>query len=571
MKIDVVMPKMGESLQEGTILKWLKAEGDIVERDEMILEISTDKVDTEVPAPSAGVLSKILAQENEVVEVGKVIAEIETDATSSAPVKSAPVQAAEKEAPASPAPIATAPASPAPAHAAEVPAGDLVDVVMPKMGESLQEGTILKWLKAPGDNIERDEMILEISTDKVDTEVPSPVAGILAQQLAAEGDTVEVGTVIAKISTGSGKALPSQSASPKSETYEAKSPVHMPEADTQAAPVNIASGSSAIPRTDGSNFYSPLIRAIAEAEGISLGELQTLKGSGADGRLTKNDIIEYLKSRKSKTASAPNVAPPAPVKTAPASAPAPKASPSIPVATGPDTEIIPMDRVRRLIAEHMVYSKHTSAHVTSVAECDVTDLVRFREKNKTAFQSREGIKLTFTPLFAKALVDTVRDFPRINVSVDGNNIIQHKRTNLSFATALDDGNLIVPVIKSAEALSISGLARAINDLAFRARNKKLNPDDIQGGTITLTNVGTFGTMFGTPVINQPQCAIIGVGAIKKQPVVREFNGEDVIVIRHIMYVSITYDHRVIDGMLAGQALSGLVKHLESMNENNISL
>jgi 2-oxoglutarate dehydrogenase E2 component (dihydrolipoamide succinyltransferase) len=335
-----------------------------------------------------------------------------------------------------------------------------------------------------------------------------------------------------------------------------------------------------IPRNDGKRFYSPLVRAIAESEGISLEELQSINGSGNEGRLSKSDVMEYLAKRKSRpavsqsqhvpqvTAEKPKQAPASVPQTAPASS-----SPSYTAvpASGEAFEVIPMDRVRQLISEHMVYSKRTSAHVTSVAECDVTQLVKYRDKHKTTFEKREGIKLTYTPFFAKAVVEAVRAFPRINVSVDEKNIIQHKRTNLSFATALEDGNLIVPVIKNSDSLSISGLARAVYDLSFRARNKKLNPDDIQGGTITLTNVGTFGTLLGTPVINQPQCAIIGVGAIKKVPVVREINGEDAIVIRHMMFVSITYDHRVIDGMLAGQALSQIVKNLESMNEQTIVL
>jgi 2-oxoglutarate dehydrogenase E2 component (dihydrolipoamide succinyltransferase) len=327
-----------------------------------------------------------------------------------------------------------------------------------------------------------------------------------------------------------------------------------------------------IPRSDGKKFYSPLVRSIAKAEGISLEELQTIKGTGADGRLTKKDLMSYIKYKKSGKTTTETV------KQAKTAVTATKTSqeqgeisaPS-PVASGSDIEIIPMDRVRQLIAEHMVHSKQTSAHVTSVAECDVTNLVRFREKHKEEFLRNEGIKLTYTPFFAKALIDAVRQYPRINVSVDGTNIIMYKRVHLSIATALDDGNLIVPVVKNSDALSIRGLARSINDLATRARTKKLNPDEIQGGTIALTNVGTFGTLFGTPIINQPQTAIVGVGAIRKQPVVRQIDGDDAIVIRHIMYVSITYDHRVIDGMLAGQALWQIVKNLENMNEDTISL
>ncbi len=296
----------------------------------------------------------------------------------------------------------------------------------------------------------------------------------------------------------------------------------------------------------------------------------TIQGTGIDGRVTKNDLLKYIEEKKSK-----KVAPTPKVETKPEPQPTPTVTTPTPVPSvagyGPDVEIIPMDRVRQIIAQHMVYSKQTSAHVTSVHEADVTGIVRFREKYKSEFERREGFKLTYTPFFAKAAVEAIRAYPRVNVSVDGTNIIQHKRIHLGIATALEDGNLIVPVVKNADALSLSGLARAIYDLSTRARSKKLNPDDIQGGTFTLTNVGTFGTLFGTPVINQPQTAILGVGAIQKRPVVRTIDGEDVIVVRYMAYVSLTYDHRVIDGMLAGLYLTELVRLLESQNENTLSI
>ncbi len=563
MKIEVIMPKMGESLQEGTITKWLKKAGDKIERDEMILEISTDKVDTEVPAPNSGVLSRIIAQEGETIEVGKVIAEIETDAGSAV---SAPAADVQEQAPAQPEP---APARQS-ASAAPATAGNLVDVIMPKMGESLQEGTITKWLKKTGDAVERDEMILEISTDKVDTEVPSPVAGTLAEITANEGETIEVGKVIARISTGGSPV--------SAATVEDKAPVAKEQpAQSIAAPAanGFAAdpGTTDIPRMLDGRFMSPLVRSIAKAEGISTTELQSLNGTGIDGRITKEDLTAYMQNRRAaKAATSIEKKPetlPAEVKEPAREVVKPQAA--IPVSFGDDDEIIPMDRVRRLIAEHMIYSKHTSAHVTSVGEADVTQIVKFRDKYKAKFESSEGFKLTFTPFFAQAVVDGVKKFPMVNVSVDGTNIIRHRRINLSFATALDDGNLIVPVIKGADSLNLKGLAYSVYDLATRARTKKLNPDDIQGGTITLTNVGTFGTLFGTPVINQPQTAIIGVGAIQKRPVVREFNGEHVIVIRDMMYVSITYDHRVIDGMLAGKTLAAICKALEGMNESNLVL
>ncbi|MCX7737575.1 MAG: 2-oxoglutarate dehydrogenase, E2 component, dihydrolipoamide succinyltransferase [Candidatus Kapabacteria bacterium] len=564
MRVEILMPKMGESLQEGTILKWLKKEGDAVERDEMILEISTDKVDTEVPSPVSGVLSKILFPENETVEVGKVIAYIETEGVAEAMPKDEPVAKTEPKVEEK---IVEKPSKEEIKTdiASSVQASSIVDVVMPKMGESLQEGTILKWLKKEGDAVERDEMILEISTDKVDTEVPSPVSGVLIQILAKESETVEVGKVIAKISVADGSSVgkPSE-VQAVTEEISQETKIEIPQKTIEEEQTSQASN----------RFYSPLVKSIAKAEGISFAELDTIQGTGLEGRVTKNDILKYIENRKKAPVQETKpiveeqkrieTVKPAPQKTEP--------SPIItPPSVGADVEIIPMDRVRQLIAEHMIYSKHTSAHVTSVAEADVTGIVKFREKYKTEFEKREGFKLTYTPFFAKAAVDGVRAFPRVNVSVDGKNIILHKKIHLSVATALEDGNLIVPVIKNADALSISGLARAVYDLSTRARSKKLNPDDIQGGTFTITNVGTFGTLFGTPVINQPQTAIMGIGAIKKRPVVKEIDGEDIIVVRHIAYVSITYDHRVIDGQLAGQCLAAIVKSLESMNEKTISL
>ena len=577
------MPKMGESIQEGKILRWLKKPGDKVERDEILLEISTDKVDTEVPSPSAGILTAILAQENDTVEVGAIIAELNSDAQAAV---SAPVAAPAPVPVAAPAPAPVAAPAPAPVAApATVASGSMTDVVMPKMGESIQEGKVLRWLKKPGDKVERDEILLEISTDKVDTEVPSPVAGTLAELLAAEGDTVEVGAVIARLGTaGSVASTPAPAPSPV-----APSPIAAP-VPVQAAPVHAAQSApiTSIPRTSGSRFYSPLVRTIAETEGVSLQELDTVQGTGMEGRVTKHDILGYISKRgNAPVISAqpviqhvPAPAPAAPIVATPAPAPAPAPVQTYVAASansgtltkwGQDVEVIPMDRVRQIIADHMVRSKQTSPHVTSVGEADVTQLVNFREKHKGAFEQREGFKLTLTPFFAKAIIDAVKEFPLVNVSVDGTNIIRHKKINLSFATVLNDGNLIVPVIKNGDMMNLVGVSRSINDLALRARSKKLSPDEISGGTISMTNMGAWGSLFGTPVINQPQSAIIGIYAVQKRPVVREMNGEDMIAIRQMMYVSITYDHRVIDGVLASSCLRAIVQNLEKMNESSIEI
>ena len=558
---------MGESIQEGKILRWVKNVGDKVERDEVILEISTDKVDTEVPSPSAGVITAIMFQEGDTVEVGKVICVLGGEGSAAA----APAPAAAPTPAPTPAPAPVAAPAPAPAAspaAAPAAGGGEIDVVMPKMGESIQEGKVLRWVKKVGDKIERDEVLLEISTDKVDTEVPSPAAGTLVAILANEGDVVEVGKVVARLASGAGAAAPAPA--PVAAPAAAAAPAPAPVAAAPAAvAVNVAhAATSSVPRQSGARFYSPLVRSIAAAENISVAELDSIPGSGIEGRVTKNDVMGYL-ARRGTGAPAP-VAASAPAPVAPAaSAPAPAAAPA--VLTGGQSEVIPMDRMRQLIAEHMVRSKHTSPHVTSVAEVDVTGIVKLREKVKDAFQKREGFKLTYNPFFGWAVCEGVKAFPRINVSVDGTNIIQHKRVNLGMATALPDGNLIVPVIKGADTLNITGVGRSMQDLADRARSKKLSPDDIAGGTITVTNVGSFGSLFGTPVINQPQTCIVGIGAIQKRPVVRELDGEDVIVVRSMVYLSITYDHRVIDGALATQALAAMSRALESVNENTVTL
>lgn len=448
-----------------------------------------------------------------------------------------------------------------------------IDVLMPKMGESVQEGTILRWLKAPGDSVERDEVIAEISTDKVDTEIPSPAAGTLVEIVAQENETVAVGNVIAYISGGSGAgaaSAPAVAAAPPAQAPVAQAvsaPTNGAAAPAPvAAPVMVPAGDvGPIPRTSGSRFYSPLVRSIATKEGIGLVELEALVGSGAGGRITKNDLMAYMQNRVAR----PAVAPAAQPATAPAAPHVITPTAGAPKDFGPDVEVVPMDRMRQLIAEHMVRSKHTSPHVTEVGEADVTGLVRLREARKDEFFKREGIKLTFTPFFLAAIAKALRDNPWVNASVDGTNILVKRHVNLGVATALQDGNLIVPVIKDADRLNIAGLAHAVNDLASRARSKSLAPDDIAGGTFTLTNYGVFGLLHGAPIINQPQSAILGTGAIQKRPVVRELLGQDLIVVRSMVYLSLSHDHRIIDGLLGGKFLADVIKFLESIQEDSI--
>jgi len=418
------------------------------------------------------------------------------------------------------------------------------ELVMPKMGESVAEATIIRWLKKPGETIEVDEAVLEIATDKVDSEIPSPVAGILEKHLYNEGDTIQVNNAIAVIQTASGEA--SEKPGPQQITEQKQAPVPFVPEKTEAEPVRNA---------DGARFYSPLVRSIAREENIGQAELDAIAGSGKDGRLTKDDILTYLKSRKSGVA--PDSA-----------AQAPAAKPQAPaISVSGSDEIIEMDRMRKLIAEHMVMSKAVSPHVTSFIEADVTNMVLWREKVKKAFEQKEGEKITFTPIIIEAVARAIRDFPMINISVDGTRIIKRKNINVGMATALPSGNLIVPVIKNADTMNLVGLTKAVNDLAGRARNNKLTPDEIAGGTFTVTNVGSFGNVMGTPIINQPQVAILAVGVIKKKPAVLETPQGDVIAIRHMMFCSLSYDHRVVDGSLGGSFLRRVADYLEAFDPN----
>ncbi len=452
----------------------------------------------------------------------------------------------------------------------------VIEILLPKMGESVAEATITKFVVNAGEQTEADEPLVEIATDKVDSEVPAPEDGTLVEWLVQEGDVVAVGQAIAKFEIdGDADAAPASAsaAATPAPTPAAPAPAPTPAPVAAPAPAVVealqaplaASGPlDQLPARIGANgrFYSPLVRSIAQSEGVTPAELDGIAGSGSEGRVTKKDILAYIASRGSAAATAPaTTAPAAP----PASAPSASTAPTVSV-SGQD-EIVQMDRMRKLIADHMVRSKQTSPHVTSFVEADMTKIVEWRKRNKAAFEQAHGTKLTFTPLIAEAIVKAIRDFPGVNASVDGDRIIIKKQINLGMATALPSGNLIVPVIHNADQLSLVGLATRVNDLAERARTGKLKPDDTAGGTYTMSNVGTFGNVMGTPIINQPQVGILALGAIRKKPAVIETPEGDMIGIRHMMFLSHSYDHRVVDGMLGGSFVKRVATYLEEFDLN----
>lgn len=440
------------------------------------------------------------------------------------------------------------------------------ELIMPKMGESVAEATITNWLKNEGDRIDSDESVLEIATDKVDSEVPSPVEGVLVKKLFNVNDVVQVGQAIAIINiNGAADTAPA----PIAEAAAAAEAIAQEVSVAQAA----VSGEK-IARSSNGKFYSPLVRSIAEAEGISQTELDNISGTGGEGRVTKADLLNFIENRK----AAPVTSAPA----APVAKPAPAAAPVATQATAASTtisipkmnipvyegdEIIEMDRMRKIIAENMVASKHIAPHVTSFVEADVTNIVRWRDKVKGSFEKRENEKITFTPIFIEAIVRAIKDFPMINISLDGDKIIKRKNINIGMAAALPSGNLIVPVIKNADMLNLVGLTKSVNDLAKRARTNKLKPDEISGGTYTITNVGSFGNVLGTPIIPQPQVAILATGAIVKKPAVIETPEGDVIAIRHKMFLSHSYDHRIVDGALGGMFVRRVADYLEQWDMN----
>jgi pyruvate dehydrogenase E2 component (dihydrolipoamide acetyltransferase) len=551
MPTEVVMPQMGESITEGTLTKWLKKPGDTVARDEPLFEISTDKVDAEIPSPTAGILGDIQVQEGATVNVGAVVCSIEE---AGAAPKSSP-KPVEKEDTVTPAAAATAAKDEA--ISAPEPESAGTEVLMPQMGESITEGTLTKWLKKVGDTVARDEPIFEISTDKVDAEIPSPVAGVLTEIRVQEGQTVTVSSIVAVVGGASSgapaKAAPAavQSASPH--TKETADVPQLPK-PTSSASVGEA------PRS------SPLVRKIASENNI---DLTTVSSSGASGRITKQDILGHLEGGAPVASSAPAAAPApvqapaqqiasAPATTAPAKAAAPQPTPG---------ELVPLSKMRSIIAKRMVESKATSPHVHTVFKVDMTRIVKLREKEKNKYEQRNGVKLTYRPFITRAAVYALRKHPIVNASMQGEAILYNKNINIGIAVALEWG-LIVPVIKQTEEKNFLGIARAIVDIADRARNKKLAPDEVAGGTFTLTNSGIFGEQFGTPIIAQPQSAILGIGGLNKEAtVLTDKDGNDSIAIRNIQRFTLGFDHRTIDGADAGKFMSDFKAYLENWSED----
>lgn len=572
-KVEVEMPQMGESVMEGTVIEWKKKVGDKVEVDETLLEIATDKVDTEVPSPEAGVLVEILVEEDETVEVGQTIAIIDTEADPSE-ADAEPSGEAESKEESSEKEEKTETEADEPEETEDESAdeneGERIEVEMPQMGESVMEGTVIEWAKKVGDKVEVDETLLEIATDKVDTEVPSPEAGTLVEILVEEGETVEVGQTIAIIATG--KAAESVKSGEKKKD-EKKSSAEKPASKngTSEESEKEAKESTSKPQRKGSDgrFYSPLVRSIASEEGITQEELESIEGSGKEGRVSKEDILSYVEDKKAGKVKAPS-------GTKGKEDIAQAAREKGKISAGEldvhrpheNVEIVKMDRMRKMIAEHMVRSKQTSAHVTTFSDVDVTNIVKWREANKKKFYDQTGVKLTYTPIFIEAFIQAIGEFPLINSSVDGDEIHLKKDINFGLAVALGEGGkggLIVPVIKQAQNKNLAGLAKSVHDLADKARTKDLSPDDLVGGTITLTNYGSVGNLMGTPIINQPQVAILGTGVIEKRPVVLETEQGDVIAIRHKMYLSMSYDHRIIDGAHGGAFMSRVKQLLENFD------
>ncbi|MCR2052934.1 2-oxoglutarate dehydrogenase, E2 component, dihydrolipoamide succinyltransferase [Actinomyces bowdenii] len=571
MSESVKMPALGESVTEGTVSSWLKAVGDTVEVDEPLLEVATDKVDTEVPSPAAGVVLEIRVAEDETVEVGTVLAIIGDPSEASGspePAQPAPEAAPEPQAPAAPEAAAPAPAAPAEAATAPSSAGAQgVEVSMPALGESVTEGTVSSWLKAVGDTVEVDEPLLEVATDKVDTEVPSPAAGVVLEIRVAEDETVEVGTVLAIIgdpSEASGSPEPAQpapEAAPEPQAPaapEAAAPAPAAPAEAATAPATPAPAPSAAAQTA---YVTPIVRKLARDKGV---DLSTITGTGVGGRIRKQDVEAAAKAAQEareteQAAQATAAAPASQGAAAPTSAPA-SAKPAVDTVLRGKTE--KMSRLRQVISERMVDSLQTSAQLTTVVEVDVTRVAALRARAKNDFLARNGTKLTFLPFFVAAATEALKAHPKINASIDGKKVTYHDVEHVGIAVDTPRG-LLVPVVKNAGDLNIPGLAKRINDLAARTRDNKVNPDELSGSTFTITNTGSGGALFDTPIINQPEVAILGLGAITKQPrIIKDADGGEVIAIRSVCYLALSYDHRLVDGADAARYLMTVKKRLE---------
>jgi 2-oxoglutarate dehydrogenase E2 component (dihydrolipoamide succinyltransferase) len=582
MATNVTMPQLGESVTEGTVTRWLKNVGDVIKVDEAIVEVSTDKVDTEIPSPVAGVLLEIKAAQDSVIPVGGVMAVIGEagSATPSAPAPVAP--SVVKTPPPAPKPepviekpvVQTPPPAPAPvAPPVVVPAasGSSVNVVLPALGESVTEGTVTRWLKNVGDSVSLDEAIVEISTDKVDTELPSPAAGVITEIKVSQDQVAAVGAVLAVISSSAGAVAPKPATPAPAPVVQTPPPapkvetVVVPQAPPVATPTPTVFATT--PSSSKDTYATPIVRQLAKEKGI---DISTISGSGVNGRVKKEDV---LNATGTPVAAPPVAKPVAAAVSAPVATPTPVSAPAKPAAPAASVEqplrgrIEQTTRLRRVIAERMVQSLHISAQLTSVVEVDVTKISSLRNKVKDSFATREGVKLSFLRFFAKVAVDTLKEFPIVNatISADATQVAYSDAIHLAVAVDTPRG-LLVPVIRDAGDLSIAGLSRKIQDVANRTRDNKVTPDELSGGTFTLTNTGSRGALFDTPIINQPQVAILGTGAVVKRPVVVKGNdGNDQIAIRQMVYLALTYDHRLVDGADAARFLSSMKVRLEEAN------
>ena len=606
MSTPVTMPQLGESVTEGTVTRWLKEVGDTVDVDEPLLEVSTDKVDTEIPSPAAGVLTSIDAPDDTIVEVGALLGTVGVGSDEPAPAPTAPPAADMPSAPPAPpaaatppapappvaAPAASAPAAPPePAPAAAPASGEATgtEVTLPELGESVTEGTVTRWLKQVGDTVDVDEPLLEISTDKVDTEIPSPIAGTLVSIAAAEDAVVEIGAVLAVVGSAdapapaatTAPATPAPTPAPApaepaatpaapAQPTAAPAPTPEPAAETPPAVAPAAAAPSSPGKVAAAAAYvTPLVRKLAARAGI---DLATVSGTGVGGRIRRQDVEQAIEAAGGPTtatpaATAPAAAAPATAASAPTTTAAPAAtSPSAAGAPGSEMRgsTVPMTRLRKVIADRMLDSLQTSAQLTTVVEADVTAIARLRDRVKTQFQQREGVKLSFLPFFALAVIEALKVHPKVNASIDpdSGHVTYHAQEDLGVAVDTDRG-LLVPVIQDAGELNLAGLARRIGDLAERTRTNKVTPDELSGGTFTLTNTGSRGALFDTPIINQPQVAIMGTGTVNKRPVVIPGpDGGDVIAVHSMVYLSLTYDHRLVDGADAARFLSTVKHRLE---------